>query len=124
MFASLAQNVVLGWLFRRAQEIGGLVGTLALLYVGLGPQGQETISQLLGGSWQNVSLGAIATMAVYVWSQVQSFRATVKPQVVTTEGKKITPQPDSTAQAKIEAIAVTAPRKPTLLERIMPGRRT
>src|SRR4051794_24657242 len=82
MFTAIASNIIIGWLWRRAQEIGGLAGTLFLFYQALPPDGQQAINQIFAGGWQNVSLGAVATIGVYVWSQVQSYRSTVKPQIV------------------------------------------
>jgi hypothetical protein len=84
----MLKNVVLGWLGRRALEVGGLVGTLWSAYSVLPPERQEVVNRILSGEWQDITLGALVPFAVYIGSQVLSFRATVQPQVVTADGTK------------------------------------
>ena len=105
----IGNNIVLGWLWRRTQELGGLGGTLAFLYLSLPPEGKDAINQIFAGGWQNVSLGAVATIALYLWSQWKSWRSTVRPQVVTADAQQIILPKESVATAKVEAIAKTAP---------------
>ena len=78
-------NVVLQWVLRRGMELGGIAGALVAFYSSLPPQSQAAIGQLFTRDWQNVTLGALAPIALAVWGYVWSFRATVKPHVVTTD---------------------------------------
>lgn len=109
------QNVIWGWLGRRAVEVGGLVGTVASVYFALPPERQEIVNRILSGEWQDITLGAIVPFAIYLFSQVLSFRATVKPQVVTADGEKVDLKklpPTTRAKVQIDAKKVTAPDKP------------
>lgn len=122
---SLLTGVVAGWLGRRALELGGLLGTISAAFLALPPGQQEAIIQVLTGNWQNVTLGA----TVYLVSQVLSFRATVKDQVV-VDGERVDPRKDlpSTTRVFVEEAAITAVqqkkrRQPGLLERLFGRRR-
>ncbi len=97
------KNVVLGWLGRRALEVGGLVGMLWSAYTVLPPARQEIINRIFTGEWQDITLGALVPFLGYVISQVLSFRATVKPQVVTEDGTKTKlPDLDPSTRTKIK----------------------
>lgn len=43
---------------------------------------------ILTGQGGTLTIGAGIGFAVYVWSQIMSYRATVKPQVVTPDKKR------------------------------------
>lgn len=90
IFAGIAGNVVLGWIWRRVLEIAGWLGVAASIYAGLPPEYQGVVFAILTGQGGTLTIGAGIGFAVYIWSQVMSYRATVKPQVVTSEKKKIT----------------------------------
>lgn len=120
---NLFTGVVAGWLGRRALELGGLVGTLAVAYINLPPGQQDAIQRVLTGRWEDVTLGAIIPLGAYIFSQVMSFRATVKDQVV-LDGQRVEPRKDMPAGKAIlvEEIAATAverkKRRPSILERM------
>ena len=125
---NLFTGVVAGWLGRRALELGGLLGALTAAFLAL-PQGQQdVILRILTGRWQDVTLGALAPLAMYVFSQVLSFRATVKDQVV-VDGQRVDPKRDlpSNKRILVEEVATTAVqqkrRRPRLLERLFGKRR-
>jgi hypothetical protein len=110
------QNVVWGWLGRRAVEVGGLVGTVASIYLALPPDRQAVITRILSGEWQDITLGAIVPFLFYLGSQVMSFRATVQPQVVTNDGTKVDMRklpPTTRAKVQIDAKKVPVPRVAT-----------
>jgi len=118
---SILSSVALGWLGRRVLDWGGWLGTFLLtiigLYNGLPPLAQQAIQAVVSGHWQDITLGSLIPLAVLVWSQVSSFRATVKPQIVTSAGQKIdldALQP--VAAATVEATAVAAKRSRTLAD--------
>ncbi len=54
---NLFQNAAFGWAFRRAQELGGIIGLLASIYAAMRPDGKDAVNRVFAGSWQNVSLG-------------------------------------------------------------------
>lgn len=86
-------GVAVQWAFRRVLDYGGWIGTfaggLALFYAGLTPSQQSLISGLLAGNWQDITLGSLVPFLVLVYSQVISYRATVKPQAVVEENGKL-----------------------------------
>ena len=96
------KNVVVGWLGRRALEVGGLIGMLWSAYTVLPPSRQEIINRIFTGEWQDITLGALVPFGGYVISQVLSFRATVKPQAVTPDGTKVSFEKlDPSTRAKV-----------------------
>jgi hypothetical protein len=116
---NILSSVAIGWLGRRVLDWGGWLGTFLLSIIGiynsLPPGAQEAIQSVLSGRWQDITLGAIIPLAALVWSQVVSFRATVKPQVVTSAGRRLENLP-APIQADIEATAAVAPRRRTLAD--------
>lgn len=110
-----------GWLLRRILDWGGWLGTFLLaaiqLYNTLPPHAQASLQSALSGNWREITLGALVPLLGLVVSQVQSWRATVEPQVVTPEGEKVKLPPDETAA--ITPSAPLPPRRPTLLDRLM-----
>jgi hypothetical protein len=116
IFVAVAQNVLLGWLWRRLQELVAWTAGLAPLFLALTPEHQALIVAVLQGQGGGYSISAYAGLAMYLWSQWQSFRATVRPQVVTTEGRKLPLTPVGSKEA--EAIAKLAPKRQTLWERL------
>ncbi len=88
IFAGIAGNVVMGWVWRRVLEIGGWLGVAASIYAGLPPEYQGVVIAILTGQGGSLSIAAVFGFAVYIWSQIMSFRSTVKPQVVTPDKKR------------------------------------
>lgn len=118
---SILSSVALGWFGRRVLDWGGWLGTFLLsligIYNGLPPGAQEAIQAVLSGRWQDITLGAIIPLAALVWIQIASFRATVRPQVVTIEGQRVeTDKLAPSVQRTIEAKAAEAPRRRTLAD--------
>ncbi len=122
----IVKSVVLGWLGRRALDWGGWLGTFLLgligLYNSLSPGAQTAIGNALQGNWQDITLGSAIPLVVLIVSQVMSFRATTKPQVVTDDGKKVAmkelPKATQTEVKQKVEVAAEKERKPNLLERI------
>ena len=88
ILTGLAGNVVMGWVWRRVLEIAGWLGVAASIYAGLPPEYQGVVLAILTGQGGSLTIGAGIGFAVYVGSQVMSYRATVKPQVVTPDKKR------------------------------------
>jgi hypothetical protein len=85
----ILNNVAAQWAVRRVFDYGGWIGTFAgglfLFYNGLTPSQQGLINGLLQGNWQDITLGSLLPFMVLVYSQIISYRATVKPQAVVEE---------------------------------------
>lgn len=114
----IAQNVVMGWLWRRVQEVASLAGVFVPIYLAMPPAMQEDVRAIFTGQGGGLTVSAVIGIVWYLWTQWQSYRATVRPQVVTTDGQKITPVPTSVAMERVEAQAKAAPKATTLWERI------
>lgn len=129
MFSNLFSQAALGWLGRRALDWGGWLGTFVVAALGfynnLTPQQQESVGRILSGNWQEITLGSLVPFAVLVWSQVMSFRATTRPQIVTDDGVKIAtkelPKAKKTLVEEMANVAdekKKAARKPGLLDKL------
>jgi len=114
-------NVAVQWGIRRIFDysgwIGTLVGGLALFYAGLTPSQQALISGLLAGNWQDITLGSLVPFLVLVYSQIISFRATVKPQAVVEENGKLVTNTLSTAkETEVKETVKNVSSKKTLFD--------
>lgn len=107
---SILTSVALGWLGRRFKELGSIATVLFSLYSILPPEHQQLVWAVLTGQGGLQSIGAYAGLLWYLWTQRDSFIATVRPQVVTRDGQKIENIP-APLQANIEAAAAEAPRR-------------
>lgn len=117
---AIAQNVIVGWLWRRAQEIAGLAFALVPIYLAMPPAMQQDVQAIFSGQGGGLTISAALGIIWYLWTQWQSFRATTKPQVVTRDGTKIElPKTGEGAKttSTVEAVAAGAPRPKTLAER-------
>ncbi|MBJ3784017.1 hypothetical protein [Devosia sediminis] len=117
----MGQNVILGWIARRVPEVLGLVTMLVTFYNALPPAHQETIVAVVTGQGGGLTVSAVIGLGLYVWAQIMSYRATVKPQVVTTDAKKIElPKAGEGVGTtrKVEALAEGAPQPKSLWERL------
>lgn len=109
-------SVAVQWWLRRIWDWGGMIaawlGGLLTLY-GLMPHDvQQTVIAMLTGRWADVSLAAAGGFIVWAFTQWRSYRATVKPQIVTTDGKQaeLRELPPGNANA-VQEIARTAIQK-------------
>lgn len=118
IFIAVAQNVVLGWLWRRLQELVAFVAGLAPLFMMLPPEHQALVMAVLQGQGGGYSISAYIGFGLYLWTQWQSYRATVKPQVVTTEGRKVEIAKGTNTARQADAVAAAAPAPRTLWERL------
>lgn len=119
---SILSSVALGWFGRRVLDWGGWLGTFLLtligIYNGLPPAAQQAIGAVIKGEWQSLTLGSLVPIAALVWSQIASFRATVKPQVVTDEGKRV--EMDKLAPAAQQTVNATVREAPkTILDALL-----
>lgn len=107
-------NVAVQWGLRRVLDWGGWIGTvgggLALFYASLTPSQQNMINGLLQGNWQDITLGSLIPFLILIWSQVISFRATVKPQAIVEEDGKLvtntlTPAKENEVKKTVEHVS-------------------
>lgn len=105
------------WLFRRALEMGGIIGAILAAWNGLPPGIQDAVLMLLSRNWENITLGALIPIAVAAWGYIWSFISSIRPQVV-ADGKQIMIEAGSTAESKVKVIAQSAPKPRTLLEHL------
>lgn len=118
MLTSIIQSAAAGWLWRRCQELGSLATILIPIYLAMPASMQGDVRAIFTGQGGGLTISAALGLLWYVWTQFQSFRATTKVQVVTAAGQRITPKPNSDAQARIETQAKAAPKATTLWERL------
>lgn len=119
MLNSILQSAAAGWIGRRVQELGSLAAMLVPVYLAMPPDMKESVHAIFTGKGGGLTISAAIGLAWYLWTQFQSFRATVKPQVVTGDGQKIAIAPNTRAASEIEARAVTAPKPPrTIWDRL------
>lgn len=118
IFLAVAQNVVLGWLWRRVQELVAWAAGLAPLFMMLPPEYQGLVVGVLQGQGGGYSISVYMGFAVYIFSQFQSYRATVRPQVVTSDGKKVMIEKNSSSSRQADAVASAAPVAKTLWDRL------
>jgi len=102
IFTTLATNVVLGWLWRRLQELLGVGLALASFYAAMPPDAQAAVSAILTGRGGGLTVTAAVGLLWYIWTQLQSWKATTRPQIVTSDKTKIT----LPTLSKDEALAV------------------
>lgn len=125
MGAFLASAAVQWWL-RRIWDWGGMLagwlGALLAFYGMMTPDLQHTFLTLLQGKWGEVSLASAGGFIVWAFSQWRSYRATVRPQIVTSDGKvaELRELPPGNANA-VQEFAATAiqGRKQTVIERLL-----
>lgn len=90
IFAAITGNVILGWISRRVLEVGGWLAAVIPLFMAMPPENQAVIIAILSGQGGALSISAVIGFAIYLWSQIMSWRSTVRPQVVTSSKKRIT----------------------------------
>lgn len=76
-------NIAAQWIIRRLLEVGGWLGAVASIFVGLPPEHQAVVIAIITGQGGGLTISAAIGLAVYLYSQVLSWRATVRPQVIT-----------------------------------------
>lgn len=116
-------SAAFGWFLRRILDWGGWLGGFLLFvintYNNMPPALQAAIVKVVEGNWQEITLGSLIPLGALVWSQIVSFRATVKPQVV-IDGQQVPLQQlqPSSQKVAVEELARTAIRKrgKTLME--------
>lgn len=121
--AAIAQNVILGWLWRRAQELVSHAVWIVPLFLALPTQHQEMILGIFQGKGGGYTVSAYIGLLGFVWTQFQSYRATTQPHLVTVDAKKIALPAEGETGASVtreaESVAKTAPAPKSLWERLI-----
>lgn len=112
---SILENAAFQWTRRRVFEVGGLLTFLMSLYQAAPPSVQADVWEIIQGRGGALSVSAAIGVAVYLWTQVLSFRATTQTQIV-TDGQKVVPVKED--KPAVRNTAARIERKPTLLERL------
>ena len=120
---SFLSSIAVQWFLRRILDWGGWIGITLLgvinFYNALPPPLQAAIVTVIEGRWQDITLGSLIPLGGLIWSQIQSFRATVKPQVV-IDGQQV-PMTEIPQKTVVEELTRTAlgQRKETLIEKLL-----
>lgn len=108
-------SAAFGWFLRRILDWGGWVGgfLLAIIntYNALPPPLQAAIVTVVEGRWQEITLGSLIPLGALIWSQIQSFRATTRPQVVIDGQQLPIDKMPSREAAGVEELSRTAIQK-------------
>ena len=115
---AIAQSAILGWLWRRAQELASFAGIFVPIYLAMTPSMQATVQAIFTGQGGGLTLSAYIGLGYYLWTQWQSLRATVRPQVVTQDGQKVILDKGTGPARQADAVAAAAPVPRTLWERV------
>lgn len=89
IFAAITGNVILGWLGRRVLEVGGWLAAVIPLFMAMPTEHQQVIMAILTGQGGALSISALIGFVIYLWSQIMSWRSTMRPHVTTSDKKKI-----------------------------------
>lgn len=124
--AAFFASVAVQWWLRRLWDWGGQLagwlGGLLALYGMMPHDAQQTALAVLQGKWGEVSLASAGGFIVWAITQWRSYRATVKPQIVTGDGKQadLRELPPGNINA-VERFAETAilNRGETIVERLL-----
>lgn len=119
---NILTSVALGWLGRRFQELGSLAAVVIPIYLAMPPEHQKAILAILTGQGGGLSISTAIGLVWYLWTQWQSYRATVKPQVVTPQGAKVElDQLTPAAQADVLVTAAQAKPRRTIANAVLDG---
>ena len=117
-------SAALGWFLRRILDWRGWLGAvLAVInfYNALPPELQGVIVKVVAGNWREITLGAVPGLVALLWSQIQSYRATVRPQVV-IDGQQLPidrmPNREATGVVELSRTAL-GKRAETLVEKLL-----
>jgi hypothetical protein len=114
-------NIILGWLARRALEVGGLAGVVLTAWNNLPPELQTAVLALLTQNWQAMTLGTLVSLASAIGGYVWSWVSTMRPQVV-VDGRQV-PLDKLPPQANVfveEAARTAIARQPrSVLDRLL-----
>lgn len=89
MLTGILSHVLIGWAWRRVQELSGLALALVPLYLSLPIQYQDALKAVLTGQGGGLTISTAIGFGLYIYGQWRSLRSTSKNQIV-IDGKKAT----------------------------------
>jgi hypothetical protein len=95
----MIQSVAVQWLLRRIPEVFGLVSGLAAFVSAAPPEVQAVAMAVLTGQGGGLSIMAYIGVISWVYAQITSYRATVRPQAVVEDHGRLVSNPLSPAKA-------------------------
>lgn len=114
----MTKSVIWGFLTRWALEVGGFGSLIIGAYISAPPAHQEAIQAIFAGNGGGLTVNAVVGLALYTWGRIWAYRATVAPQVVTTDGAKITLDKHSASARQADAVAAAAKPARSLFDRL------
>lgn len=116
----MIQSVAIQWLIRRVPEFAGIIVTLVTFYNSIPPQYQDIVGKVLSGQGGGLTISALVGFLLWIYAQVVSFRATVKPQAVVEEnGKLVTNNLAPRKEAEVKDVVTNVSSKKSLLDIIL-----
>lgn len=85
----ILNNVAIQWLIRRIPDVGGWVTFVVSIYIAMPEPQKEAVNAILQGRGGGLTVTALIGLLAFLYGQVISFRATVKPQAVVEENGKL-----------------------------------
>lgn len=120
------QSVAVQWWLRRIPDwlgwFGGAFMAALTTYNSIPPHLRPIVDRALEGNWQTITLGSIPPLAVWVYSQIISYRATNRVQAVVEENGKLVSNPLSTGKEAEVAETVKNVRSGRTLIEILQGK--
>lgn len=95
----MIQSVAIQWLLRRIPEVFGIISGIVALVSAAPPEVQSVALALITGKGGGLSIMAYIGLVSWVYAQITSYRATVKPQAVVEDGGRLVSNPLSPAKA-------------------------
>lgn len=114
----MTKSVIWGFLTRWALEVGGFGSLIIGAYISAPPEHQAAIQAIFAGNGGDLPVNAALGLALYTWGRIWAYRATVSPQVVTTDGNKVVLDKQSASARQADAVAAGAKPARSLFERI------
>ena len=116
----MLNNVAVQWALRRVPEFAGIIVTLITFYNSIPPQYQDTILKVASGQGGGLTVSAVIGLALWLYAQVVSFRATNRPQAVVVEdGKLVTNTLAPKKEKEVADVVTNVSSKKTLLDIIL-----
>jgi len=116
----MLNNVAVQWALRRVPEFAGIIVTLITFYNSIPPQYQDTILKVASGQGGGLTVSAVIGLALWLYAQVVSFRATNRAQAVVVEdGKLVTNTLAPKKEKEVADVVTNVSSKKTLLDIIL-----
>ena len=95
----MIQSVAIQWLLRRIPEVFGIIGGIVTFASAAPPEVQAVAMAVLTGQGGGLSVMAYISVISWVYAQITSYRATVKPQAIVEDGGRLVSNPLTPSKA-------------------------